>query len=263
MKIDAKDAVVEFHDLTVSYDKKPVLWNIDMTLPQGALIGIIGPNGAGKSTLIKAAMGLLPLASGYVRLFDRPLDEVRRRVSYVPQRETVDWDFPTSVMDVVLMGRYGRLGLLARPGKADREIARESLRKVGMEAFTRRQISQLSGGQQQRVFLARALAQEADLYFMDEPFSGVDAATESAILSILQEMTARQKTVVVVHHDLQSAAEFFDWIVLLNMRLVASGPIDKVFTPHLLQETYGGKLTVLSEVGELLRKREIPSREKY
>lgn len=263
MKIEAKDPVVEFHDLTVSYDKKPVLWNIDMTLPQGALIGIIGPNGAGKSTLIKAAMGLLPLASGYVRLFDRPLDEVRRRVSYVPQRETVDWDFPTAVLDVVLMGRYGRLGLLARPGKADREIARECLRKVGMEAFARRQISQLSGGQQQRVFLARALAQEADLYFMDEPFSGVDAATESAILSILQEMTAQQKTVVVVHHDLQSAAEFFDWIVLLNMRLVASGPIEKVFTPDLLQETYGGKLTVLSEVGELVRKRQIPSREKY
>ncbi len=263
MKIEAKDPVVEFHDLTASYDKKPVLWNIDMTLPQGALIGIIGPNGAGKSTLIKAAMGLLPLASGYVRLFDRPLDEVRRRVSYVPQRETVDWDFPTAVLDVVLMGRYGRLGLLARPGKADREIARECLRKVGMEAFARRQISQLSGGQQQRVFLARALAQEADLYFMDEPFSGVDAATESAILSILQEMTAQQKTVVVVHHDLQSAAEFFDWIVLLNMRLVASGPIEKVFTPDLLQETYGGKLTVLSEVGELVRKRQIPSREKY
>jgi manganese/zinc/iron transport system ATP- binding protein len=263
MKIEAKDPVVEFHDLTVSYDKKPVLWNIDMTLPQGALIGIIGPNGAGKSTLIKATMGLLPLASGYVRLFDRPLDEVRRRVSYVPQRETVDWDFPTAVLDVVLMGRYGRLGLLARPGKADREIARECLRKVGMEAFARRQISQLSGGQQQRVFLARALAQEADLYFMDEPFSGVDAATESAILSILQEMTAQQKTVVVVHHDLQSAAEFFDWIVLLNMRLVASGPIEKVFTPDLLQETYGGKLTVLSEVGELVRKRQIPSREKY
>ncbi len=263
MKIQAQDPVVEFHDLTVSYDKKPVLWNIDMTLPRGALIGIIGPNGAGKSTLIKSAMGLLPLASGYVRLFDRPLDEVRQRVSYVPQRETVDWDFPTSVFDVVLMGRYARLGLLKRPRREDRRIARECLQKVGMEAFAKRQISQLSGGQQQRVFLARALAQEADLYFMDEPFSGVDAATESAILSILQEMTAQHKTVVVVHHDLQSAAEFFDWIVLLNMRLVASGPIDQVFTPRLLQETYGGKLTVLSEVGELVRKRQIPSREKY
>ncbi len=263
MKIEAKNPVVEFHDLTVSYHKKPVLWNIDMTLPRGALIGIIGPNGAGKSTLIKAAMGLLPLASGYVRIFDQPIEKVRDRVSYVPQRETVDWDFPTSVLDVVLMGRYAKLGLLRRPGKADKELAMNCLEKVGMEAFVDRQISQLSGGQQQRVFLARALAQEADLYFMDEPFAGVDAATETAILSILQEIAAQDKTVIVVHHDLQSAAEFFDWIVLLNMRLVASGPIERAFTNELLQETYGGKLTVLAEVGELVRKRQIPSRERY
>lgn len=263
MKTDAKNPAVEFHDLTVSYHKKPVLWNIDATLPGGALIGIIGPNGAGKSTLIKAAMGLLPLASGYVRIFDQPIDRVRHRVSYVPQRETVDWDFPTSVLDVVLMGRYAKLGLLKNPGKADKEIAINCLEKVGMEAFINRQISQLSGGQQQRVFLARALAQEADLYFMDEPFAGVDAATETAILNILQEIAAQQKTVIVVHHDLQSAAAFFDWIVLLNMRLVASGPIGQVFTSELLQETYGGKLTVLAEVGELVRKRQIPSREKY
>ena len=263
MRIHANNPAVEFHDLTVSYDKKPVLWNIDMTLPKGALIGIVGPNGAGKSTLIKAAMGLLPLGSGYVRLFDQNLSEVRHKVSYVPQRESVDWDFPTSVMDVVLMGRYARLGLLSRPRKADKEMAMNCLRQVGMEPFISRQISQLSGGQQQRVFLARALAQEAGLYFMDEPFAGVDAATEAAILSIMQEMTAKGKTVVVVHHDLQSAAEFFDWIVLLNMRLVASGPIERVFTNGLLQDTYGGKLTVLAEVGELVRKRLIPSREKY
>jgi len=263
MKIEAKNPVVEFHDLTVSYHKKPVLWNIDMTLPRGALIGIIGPNGAGKSTLIKAAMGLLPLASGYVRIFDQPIEKVRDRVSYVPQRETVDWDFPTSVLDVVLMGRYAKLGLLRRPGKADKELAMNCLEKVGMEAFVDRQISQLSGGQQQRVFLARALAQEADLYFMDEPFAGVDAATETAILSILQEIAAQDKTVIVVHHDLQSAAEFFDWIVLLNMRLVASGPIERAFTNELLQETYGGKLTVLAEGGGLVRKRQRPSRERY
>ncbi len=263
MKVEAENPAVEFHDLTVSYDRKPVLWDIDMTLPQGALIGIIGPNGAGKSTLIKAAMDLLPLGSGYVRLFDQPLEKVRDRVSYVPQRETVDWDFPTSVMDVVLMGRYAKLGLLKRPAKADKEIAINCLRKVGMEMYLKRQISQLSGGQQQRVFLARALAQEADLYFMDEPFSGVDAATETAILEVLQELTAQGKTVIVVHHDLQSAAEFFDWIVLLNMRLVAVGPIEKVFTTDLLQETYGGKLTVLSEVSELIKKRSMPSREKY
>ncbi len=263
MNIRAEHPVVELHDITVSYDRKPVLWNIDMALPEGALIGIIGPNGAGKSTLIKAAMGLLPLGSGYVRLFGRPLDAVRQRVSYVPQRESVDWDFPTSVMDVVLMGRYGKLGLLRRPGKKDKAKAMACLEQVGMEAFRHRQIAQLSGGQQQRVFLARALAQEADLYFMDEPFAGVDAATEAAILSTLQELTGSGKTVVAVHHDLQTAAQFFDWIVLLNLRLVASGPIDQVFTARFLQETYGGKLTVMAEVGELVRKRQIPNREKF
>lgn len=263
MKIEAQHPIVEIHDLTVSYDKKPVLWNVDLTLPGGALVGIIGPNGAGKSTLLKAMMGLLPTASGYVRFFDAPLDAVRQRVSYVPQRESVDWDFPTSVFDVVLMGRYGLLGLLKRPRKSDREVALNCLRQVGMEAFKDRQISQLSGGQQQRVFLARALAQEADLYLMDEPFAGVDAATEAAILGILQTLAAQGKTVVVVHHDLQSAANFFDWILLINMRLVASGPISQVFTPAMLQETYGGKLTVLAEIGELIAKRQVPSREKY
>ena len=262
MRIDAKNPVIEFHDLTVSYHRQPVLWNIDMTLPEGSLIGIIGPNGAGKSTLLKAAMGLLPLGSGYVRLFNKPLDEVRSKVSYVPQRESVDWDFPTSVLDVVLMGRYGKMGLFKRPSKEDRKIALESLEIVGMQAFVKRQISQLSGGQQQRVFLARALAQQADLYFMDEPFAGVDAATESAILGILQDLTAKGKTVVVVHHDLQSAAEFFDWVVLLNMRLVASGPIEKVFTNDYLQEAYGGKLTVLAQVGDLVKQRQMPSRGK-
>ncbi len=263
MNVKIETPAVEFHDLTVSYDKKPVLWNIDMTLPQGAITGIIGPNGAGKSTLIKAAMGLLPLGSGYVRMFDQQLNKVRQRVSYVPQRESVDWDFPTSVLDVVLMGRYARLGLLKRPGKEDKNVAMSCLEQVGMQAFVNRQISQLSGGQQQRVFLARALAQEADLYFMDEPFAGVDAATETAILEILQALTANGKTVIVVHHDLQSAAEFFDWVVLLNMRLIAVGPIEQVFTQQSLQQTYGGRLTVLSEISELIKKRKVPSREKY
>jgi manganese/zinc/iron transport system ATP- binding protein len=263
MKIEVENPAVEFHDMTVSYDRKPVLWNIDMTLPKASLIGIIGPNGAGKSTLIKAAMGLLPLSSGYVKIFDKSLDENRLRVSYVPQRESVDWDFPSCVFDVVLMGRYGHLGLLNRPSSQDKKIAETSLEKVGMLAYRDRQISQLSGGQQQRVFLARALAQEAELYFMDEPFSGVDAATESAILNILQDLSKSGKTVIVVHHDLQSAAEFFNWIVLLNMRLIASGPIEKVFTRELLQETYGGKLSLLSEISELIKKRNIPSRENY
>lgn len=263
MKIEVTHPAVEFHDLTVSYHKKPVLWNIDATLPKGSLIGIIGPNGAGKSTLIKSAMGLLPLASGYVELLGQHLDKVRHQVSYVPQRESVDWDFPTSVLDVVMMGMYKDIGLFKRPSRAQKDKAMYCLEQVGLASFRKRQISQLSGGQQQRVFLARSLAQEAELYFMDEPFAGVDAATETAILEILQKLTSEGKTVVVVHHDLQSAAEFFDWVLLLNMRLIASGPIEKVFTQSLLQETYGGRLTVLSEIGELIRKRQIPSREKY
>jgi manganese/zinc/iron transport system ATP- binding protein len=261
MKIQADNPILEVHDLTVSYNKKPVLWGIDFTLPKGVLVGIIGPNGAGKSTLIKTIMGLIPSGSGYVELFDKQLNQVRGRVSYVPQRESVDWDFPASAFDVVLMGRYGKLGLFKRPRKADKEVAMECLEKVGMQQFANRQISQLSGGQQQRVFLARALAQDAELYFMDEPFAGVDAATEAAIIEILKNMTKAGKTVVVVHHDLQSVKEYFNWVLLLNMRLVASGPTDKVFTAELLQETYGGKLTLLAKVGDLLANQGLPVRE--
>ncbi|MBX9851404.1 MAG: ABC transporter ATP-binding protein [Cytophagaceae bacterium] len=261
MNIQVENPIVEIHDLTVSYSRKPVLWGIDLTIPSGSLVGIIGPNGAGKSTILKTTMGLIPVSSGYIKLFGKDLDEVRDKVSYVPQRESVDWDFPASVMDVVLMGRYNRLGLFKRPRNADKDVAMECLQKVGMEAFVKRQISQLSGGQQQRVFLARALAQDADLYFMDEPFAGVDAATEAAIIKLLREMTAKGKTVIVVHHDLQSAVDYFNWILLLNMRLVASGPTDKVFTQQLLQETYGGKLTLLSKVGDLLEKEQFPTRE--
>lgn len=252
---------LEVHDVTVAFERKPVLWNIDLTLPQGVLTGIIGPNGAGKSTLIKSIMNLLPLSSGYVKIFDRPIEEVRKRISYVPQRESVDWDFPASVLDIVLMGRYGKLGLFRRPRKADYDVAMDALRKVGMEQFVNRQISQLSGGQQQRTFLARALAQQADIYFMDEPFAGVDAATEKAIINILRTMTEQNKTVVVVHHDLQSVRNYFDWVILLNTRLVAYGPTETTFTSERLQETYGGKLTLLTDVGDLLRRNEFPNRE--
>lgn len=252
---------LEVHDLTVAFDRKPVLWNIDLTIPQGKLIGIVGPNGAGKSTLIKSVMGLLPLSSGYTKLFDKSLDEVRSKISYVPQRESVDWDFPASVMDVVLMGRYAKLGLFKRPRKADRDVAFDCLKKVGMEAFANRQISQLSGGQQQRTFLARALAQQADIYFMDEPFAGVDAATEKTIITLLREMTRTGKTVVVVHHDLNSVTTYFDWVIMLNTRLVGSGPTQEVFTQQNLQETYGGKLTLLADVGDLLRRESYPNRE--
>ena len=226
------EACLEVHDLTVSFDKKPVLWNIDLTLPPGKLVGIIGPNGAGKSTLIKACMGLLPLSSGYVKLFGEDINAVRERISYVPQRESVDWDFPASVLDVVLMGRYRRVGLFRRIREADRDVAMDCLRKVGMESFASRQISQLSGGQQQRTFLARALAQQASLYFMDEPFAGVDAATEKTIIGLLRNMTASGQTVVVVHHDLQTVGQYFDWVIMLNTRLIGCGPVATVFTPE-------------------------------
>ena len=255
------ESALEIHDLTVAFDKKPVLWNIDLMIPQGKLVGIIGPNGAGKSTLIKAVMGIVSLSSGYVKVFDRDIDDVRSRISYVPQRESVDWDFPASVLDVVLMGRYARLGLFKRPRKADRDIAMDCLKKVGMEAFAHRQISQLSGGQQQRTFLARALAQQADIYFMDEPFAGVDAATEKTIINLLRSMTQHQKTVLVVHHDLHSVSQYFDWVIMLNTRLVAYGPTQSTFTQKNLHETYGGKLTILSDVADLLRRESFPSRE--
>lgn len=259
--ITVAQPALEIHDLTVAFDRKPVLWNIDLVIPQGKLVGIIGPNGAGKSTLIKSVMGLLPLSSGYCKLFDQELSAVRSRISYVPQRESVDWDFPVSVLDVVMMGRYGKLGLMKRPRKADVDVAMDCLKKVGMESFANRQIAQLSGGQQQRTFLARALAQQADIYFMDEPFAGVDAATEKAIIQLLQSMTAANKTVIVVHHDLQSVTSYFNWVILLNTRLIANGPTENAFTQQNLQETYGGKLTLLSDVGDLIRRENFPNRE--
>jgi manganese/zinc/iron transport system ATP- binding protein len=248
----AEACPLEVHDLTVAYHRRPVLYGVDLTVPAGALIGIIGPNGAGKSTLIKAVMGLLPTSSGWIKIFGKSYRENCRRVGYVPQRESVDWDFPVNVMEVVLMGRYGRLRLGQRPGKHDREVAAECLDKVKMLPFARRQIGNLSGGQQQRVFLARALAQKSDLYLMDEPFVGVDAATEAAIVEILRELKERGKTLLVVHHDLPTAREYFDHLLLLNMRLVAFGKTKEVFTPENLQTTYGGRLTILSEVVRVL-----------
>ncbi|MEM7167750.1 MAG: metal ABC transporter ATP-binding protein [Planctomycetota bacterium] len=247
-------APMEIHDLTVSYQRKPVLWDIDLTVPAGKLVGIIGPNGAGKSTLLKAALGLVPVASGWVRFFGAGYRSQRGSVGYVPQRETVDWDFPVNALDVVLMGTYGQLGWLKRPGRKEREFARACLEQVGMSDLAGRQISELSGGQQQRVFLARALAQRADLYLMDEPFAGVDAATEAAIVEVLRNLKDKQKTVMVVHHDLQTVEEYFDHLILLNMRLVAAGPTEDVFTRENLLATYGGRLTVLDEAAEAMRR---------
>ena len=247
---------LEIHDMTVAYHRKPVLWDIDLAVPEGKLVGIVGPNGAGKTTLIKAVLGLVPLASGKVEIYGRPYQQQRHLIGYVPQRESVDWDFPVTVRDVVLMGTYGRLGWVRRPGRAEREIANRCLDQVGMSDFANRQIRQLSGGQQQRVFLARALAQDAPVYFMDEPFSGVDAATEAAIIELLQKLRSSGKTVFVVHHDLQTVRSYFDYVILLNMRLVACGPTESTFTPANLHETYGGRLTILDEAAEAVRQRE-------
>jgi manganese/zinc/iron transport system ATP- binding protein len=246
---------IEIHDMTVAYDRRPVLWDVDVSIPAGRLIGVLGPNGAGKSTLLKAVMGLLPLAAGEVHIFDQPLNGNRRKIAYVPQRESVDWDFPTDVLDVVTMGRYGALGLFRRPGRRDREIALACLDKVGMKAFAKRQISQLSGGQQQRVFIARALAQNAEIYLMDEPFAGVDAATERAIITLLQELRAQGKTVLAVHHDLQTVPDYFDHLLLINLRLVAAGPTAEVFTHEKLAQTYGGRLSILADAAALMEQK--------
>ena len=243
---------IQIHDMTIAYQKKPVLWDVELDVPEGKLVGIIGPNGAGKSTMIKAIMELVPKASGWVKIYGKPYGDMRKMIGYVPQRESVDWDFPISALDVVLMGRYGQVGWVRRPNKEDRRLSMEALDKVGMSEFSGRQISQLSGGQQQRVFLARALVQDARIYMMDEPFAGVDAATERAIIEILVILREEGKTILVVHHDLQTVTEYFDWVIMLNMRVVASGPTSEVFTEEKLQKTYGGRLTVLSQAAQAM-----------
>lgn len=240
--------VLEAHDLCASYRRHPVLHGVDVTLPEGVLAGLLGPNGAGKSSFLKAVMGELRPDSGWVKLFGQPVEAVRRRVAYVPQRESVDWDFPVTVADVVLMGTYGGLPWWRRAGAVEKKRAAAALERVGMTPFARRPIGELSGGQQQRVFLARALAQDADLLLMDEPFAGVDAATERAVMEVLRELRDSGRTVLVVHHDLQTAPKYFDTLLLLNLRLIAAGETGKVFTRENLEATYGGKLTLLSEV---------------
>ncbi len=243
---------LSIHDMTVAYHRKPVLWDIDLDMPEGKLIGIVGPNGAGKSTLIKACLDLIPKASGLVSYYGKPYSKQRGLVGYVPQRESVDWDFPVSALDVVAMGRYGKIGWCRPVSKAHKKAAFDALDRVGLADYAKRQISQLSGGQQQRVFLARALAQEAKVYFMDEPFAAVDAATEKAIVQILHDLKSTGRTTLVVHHDLQTVREYFDWVVLLNMRIVAAGPVEEVFSQENLQKTYGGKLTLLDQAAQAM-----------
>jgi len=231
---------IQVDDLTVAYAEHPVLWDVDMEVPAGVLMAIVGPNGAGKSTLIKAILDLVEPAAGRILIHGRGYAESRGIVAYVPQRGSVDWDFPTSVLDVVMMGRYGDLGWFRRPGSRERKLALEALDKVDMARFAKRQISQLSGGQQQRVFLARALVQEARVYLMDEPFQGVDATTERAIVRVLKELRSQGSTVVAVHHALQTVPEYFDQVMILNVRRIACGPVEEVFTEENLRVAYGG-----------------------
>ncbi len=239
---------IEISDLTVAYEQKPVLWDVDFQAPQDQLLAIVGPNGAGKSTLIKTILGLIKPAAGRILVFGNRYRAQSRLIGYVPQRGSVDWDFPTSVLDVVMMGRYGHLGWIKRPGPEERRLSMECLEKVGMAEFSKRQISQLSGGQQQRVFIARAFVQDAPIYLMDEPFAGVDAATEKSIIALLRELKQRGKTVICVHHDLQTLKEYFDWVMLLNVRAVALGKSSDVLTAENLRRTYGGKAAFLTGI---------------
>ncbi len=241
------DTPIAVHDLTVAYHRKPVLWDVDLNIPEGVLGAIVGPNGAGKSTLLKACLDLIPKTSGEVQIYGKAYEDQRELVAYVPQRESVDWDFPVSALDVVAMGTYRKIGWFRRVGKAQKKAAHQALEQVGIEHLANRQISQLSGGQQQRVFLARALVQDARIYLMDEPFAAVDAATEQAVIALLQQLNEQGKTVLCVHHDLATVSRYFDHLVLLNMRIVASGPTKEIFTRDNLRKTYGGKLNLLED----------------
>lgn len=232
-------------DLTVAYRHAPVLWDIDLDVPPGVMCAVVGPNGAGKSTLLKAALGLVQPTAGHVRFFGLPYAKARQRVGYVPQRSTVDWDFPATALDVVLMGLYGRLGWFRRPGKAERAKALAALGSVAMADFAARPIADLSGGQQQRVFIARALVQEADLYVLDEPMAGVDAVTEAAIVALLKGLRDAGRTVIVVHHDLQTVQKYFDWLVMLNVRVIAQGPVSEVYTAENLRRAFGGRVALI------------------
>ncbi len=250
-EVKSREIVLKVDHLNVSYDKVPVLWDLSLEVPAGSLVGIIGPNGAGKTTFLKAALGMVRPLTGSIELFSKPYKEVRHRIAYVPQRSSVDWEFPIRVIDVVLMGRYGRLGLFRLPRKADREGAMRMLERVGMAEFAQRQIAKLSGGQQQRVFLARALLQEGDLYFFDEPFAGIDAVTEAVIVDSMRQLQQAGKTIFVVHHDLSTVSSYFDWVIILNMRLVGAGPVAEVFQAGALERAFGKSQVLLSEAQAL------------
>ncbi len=248
---------IRIADLTVAYQRKPVLWEINLSIPCGALVGLVGPNGAGKSTLIKSIMDMVPRISGTVEVHGEPLEKQRQNIAYVPQRESVDWDFPATVLDVVTMGLYREIGWFKRIRNEHRKRSINALEQVGIAELADRQISQLSGGQQQRTFLARALVQSANIFLMDEPFAAVDAATEQSIIQVLRQQQSQGKTILVVHHDLHTVPEYFDHLILLNVRAVAWGTMQATFTPENLRRTYGGRLTLLEEVTEAMRRRSL------
>lgn len=245
---------IDVEELSVNYDQTAVLWDISFSLPQGSFVGIIGPNGAGKSTLLKAILGLIEPLSGSVHFFGKPLQSVRKKVAYVPQRSSVDWDFPMTAYDLVLMGRFAKMGLLKWATKKDKEATIEALKQVEMDELEHRQIGELSGGQQQRLFIARALVQDADLFLLDEPFAGVDLATEKTLLDLFSKLKANGKTIVMVHHDLITAQKVFDHLVLLNTCLIAAGPTTEVLTSQNLAKTYGRGSHLLDEAVTLVKK---------
>ncbi|MGY6547996.1 MAG: metal ABC transporter ATP-binding protein [Roseinatronobacter sp.] len=245
----AQDRALDVRALTVSYGETLALWNIDLAIPRGVVCGILGPNGAGKSTLIKTALGLVRPVSGEVRFLGQPQAQMRGHIGYVPQRLSVDWDFPTTAVDVVEMGLYRHLGWFRRPGRATRARALAALAEVGLQDKAGRQISQLSGGQQQRVFLARALVQDAPVVVLDEPLAGVDASTEAVIMGLLHRLRDEGRTVIVVHHDLSTVERYFDWLVMLNVRVIAQGPVAQIYIPETLRATYGRHLAVISGQG--------------
>ena len=235
----ARTPALEVRRLTVSYGSRPALWDVDAAFPRGALSAIVGPNGAGKSTLLRACLGLVPTDAGQALVEGRPARSALDRVAYVPQRDAVDWDFPITVREVVEMGRYPAVGWVRRVGRRHRTVVDECLERVGMSAYARRQIGALSGGQRQRVFFARALAQEAPLLLMDEPFAGIDARTQAALLELLRELRAGGRSIVVVHHDLATVRASFDWALLLNVRAVAAGPVAEALSEENVRRAYG------------------------
>lgn len=242
--------------LTVSYEKTPALWDISLQVPQAKLIGILGPNGAGKSTFLKALLGLVKPIAGKIAFFGEPLKVNQKKMAYIPQKEAIDWEFPITVRELVMMGRYGKLGLFKRPRKSDYEALDYYLDLVGLKNIQDRQISQLSGGQQQRTFLARALMQEAEIYFLDEPFAGIDAATETILIKLLKRLVEEGKTVFVVHHDLNKVEKIFDWVILLNLRLIAAGDLNSTFTLYNLKQAYGKNFALLDEATRLAQEKE-------